>query len=125
MIQMSLTLVVDTFAWIEYFAGNPAYKDAVEKSTLITPSVVGAEITRAFIRKGIPDKTIQKQLAIIKNMSLVADLEFEHAEAGGKLAETHGLHFSDALIYSFASKDRLFLTGDRHFERLPHVKFIK
>lgn len=122
---MSLTLVVDTYAWIEYFAANPAFKDAIEQNTLITPSSVVAEISRSLYRRGFSEKTVEKQLSIVKGMSLIAELDFDHAAAAGRLAEKHKLHFADALVYSFADDDNLLLTGDKHFSSLPNVKYIK
>jgi predicted nucleic acid-binding protein len=125
MIPMILTLIVDTYAWIDYFEGNPSYKEIIEKNTLITPTLVVAEIVRTMLRKGYPSKLIEKQLEIVKGMSLLVDLDYEHAKRGGELAQTHNLHFSDALIYSFADKEHLLLTGDKHFEGKPNVKFVK
>jgi predicted nucleic acid-binding protein len=43
----------------------------------------------------------------------------------GFIAEELGLHFSDALIYSFATKERKVVTGDDHFKKFENVEFIE
>ncbi|MFH1750246.1 MAG: PIN domain-containing protein [Candidatus Micrarchaeota archaeon] len=122
---MSNILVVDSFAWMEYFAGNGNYRRLIDEGSLLTPSVVVAEIARTLKRKGLNDPAIDRQLAIIKRRSAILDLDFEHARKAGIIAEEKGLHFADALIYSFASEKELLLTGDRHFEKLEFAKVVK
>ncbi|MDK2383479.1 MAG: PIN domain-containing protein, partial [Candidatus Korarchaeota archaeon] len=53
----SRTLVVDSYAWIEYFLGSDKGKKVLEElrraEEVITPSVVLAELAHKYFREGM------------------------------------------------------------------------
>lgn len=125
MIRMSPTLIADTYAWVEYFSGNRNFKEDFDSGHILTPTVVIAELVRIFVRKKFPKPLISEKIDLIVKKSTILELDLEHAKKGGEIAETEKLHFSDALIYSYASEESFLLTGDEHFKGKKFVKFVK
>ena len=121
------TYIVDTYAWISYFEGKEAFKfkEEIEDNDLETPSIVLAEITRVFRRKGLPWDVYSKTLNYIKRHSLILPLDTDHAIKSGEIAEREGLYLIDAIIYSYVDEDKDLLTGDEHFRGKPNVKLLK
>jgi len=120
-----MTYIVDTYAWISYFEGKKAFKEAIEDNNLETPSIILAEITRIFRRKKLPSVKYSKTLNYIKRRSLILPLDTDHAIKSGEIADTEGLYLIDAIIYSYVNEDKELLTGDEHFRNKPYVKLLK
>lgn len=119
--------VLDSFAWLEYFAGNPkflAYVDGGGHALPITPATALTEVIRSLLRKKIDQKDIDSFVKFMIGRSIVLSVEREGAIRAGFLAEETGLHFSDALIYSFSDSQRIIVTGDPHFRGLKNVEFV-
>ena len=110
---------------MEYFDKNPKYISHVEETANCTVSVSLTEIIRSMTRKKFKRDEIRRALTFIARKSTILPVDETAAIRAGFLAEEHGLHFSDALIYAFASKDRPLVTGDVHFKSKPNVEFLE
>ena len=58
--------VLDTFAWIEYFAGSKQgekVRPYIERGEALTPSIVVAEFTDKYVREGM---NLKDRLAFIR-----------------------------------------------------------
>ncbi len=120
-----VTFVADAYAWMAFFKGDLQYADLMKTSSLKTPAVAVGEIAHVLSRLGKSEKDIAKFIAVIERRSSILILEKENAIVGGLIAAREKLDFADALNYSYASPEELFLTGDEDFRKKPRVYFLK
>jgi len=129
---MSYDFVIDTYAWIEYFKGSA--KGAIvgkllESSNSATPSIAIAELSDVWCRENI--KEWEKDIALIASKTPIIDLDSETAHDAGKIkneirARKKDFGLSDAIILATARKENAkVLSGDRHFEGLGNVEFLR
>jgi predicted nucleic acid-binding protein len=119
--------VIDTFAWIEYFAGSERgrkVKDYIESGEAVTPSVVIAEFTDKYIREGVnPDE----RLKFIRTKTAVTMLDDDLAESAGRISAERrktvkrwGL-LDSCVLATARIKGARVVTGDLHFEDLDET----
>jgi predicted nucleic acid-binding protein len=120
-----MAYLLDSYAWLEYFGGNVRYSCFIEDGQSYTASVSLTEIVRALIRRRLSRSQIEKHLTFISKKSTVLSIGESEAIRAGFIAEEVGLHFSDALIYCLANKERLLVTGDKHFKGKDFVEFVQ
>ncbi len=122
--------VIDTFAWIEYFAGSARGEKArpfIEKGEAVTPALVIAEFTDKYVREGLDPA---ERLKFIRNKTVVAPLDDEAAEAAGRISaerrtKVKGWGLVDSCVLATArSKGAKVVTGDNHFEGLSDAIMI-
>jgi predicted nucleic acid-binding protein len=123
--------VVDTFAWIEYFAGSEEGRKVqpyVEGGETVTPSIVIAEFTDKYEREG---KNPKERLSFIRIKSAVSPLDDDLAETAGKISaerrkKVKGWGFVDSVVLATArAKGAKVVTGDEHFRDLEETVMIK
>jgi predicted nucleic acid-binding protein len=123
--------VVDTFAWIEYFAGSERgqrVRQYVESGEAITPSIVIAEFTDKYEREGMSTK---ERLTFIRGKSTISALDDDVAEAAGKISaqrrtKVKGWGLVDSVVLATArAKGVRVVTGDEHFRDLTDAVMIK
>jgi predicted nucleic acid-binding protein len=122
--------VIDTFAWIEYFAGSPRGEKArpfIERGDAITPALVVAEFTDKYVREGLsPDE----RLKFMRAKSMVAPLDDETAEAAGRISaerrrRVKGWGLVDSCVLATArARGAKVVTGDGHFDGLSEAVMI-
>ncbi len=137
----SCSIIVDSYAWIEFFAGTKlgevVRKYVEEAREVYTPSIVLAEIARKYAREGIPWNDIVERLKVIEDLSTVVYMDrrvaLESAKAYLELvnhARNLGLKSKpslvDAVILAMARilKAKI-LSGDEHFRGLDNVIWLK
>lgn len=122
--------VIDTFAWIEYFAGTTRGEKAkpfIESGDAITPSVVVAEFTDKYVREGMNPGD---RLRFIRNKTMVSPLDDETAEVAGRISanrrkKIRGWGLVDSCVLATARGRGLNLvTGDEHFAGLNDAILI-
>jgi predicted nucleic acid-binding protein len=134
-----LKIVIDSYAWIEQFAGSANAKKVSEilanADELYTPDIVLAEIARKYIRDGIDDDTIHNRLRQISDNSKIVNLEpklaFESAKCYSEIEKSARKNkfntpsLADAIVLATARmlKSKV-LTGDQHFKSLPETIWI-
>lgn len=117
--------VIDSYAWLEYFGGNRKYAAYVEAGAPVTVATTITEVIRSLKRKGKTDGEVMRAVQFIAEKSIVLPIEKDNAVKAGFITQEQKLHFSDALIYSFAGKNRRVVTGDDDFRKLEHVEFVE
>jgi predicted nucleic acid-binding protein len=120
--------VVDSSAWLAYFADEPAadfFAQAIEDTELlIVPAVCIYEVFKVILREKGEDQAFLAIAAMQqgKVVDLDADLAIEAAAVGNE----EKLAFADSVIYTIAQKNSATLwTQDAHFSRKPGVQFTE
>jgi len=121
-----MTVIFDSSAWTEYFAGSikgKKVKEFLDKNeNILTLSVCLMEIKNKYIRD---EHDFKDQIDFICNMSLIIDINKEIALKGAEIKQKYKLYTVDALIYAAAQLQKAtLLTGDHHFKDLKNVKML-
>ncbi|MGV8142681.1 MAG: PIN domain-containing protein [Candidatus Pacearchaeota archaeon] len=115
----------DSYAIIEIIKGNPNY-EIFKEETFVTSAINISEVYYYLINE------LGEQVA----ESVISKLNFEYLDIDYKTAlktsifrhknKKKKLSYIDCLEYNLAiNHDLIFLTGDKEFEHLDKVKFVK
>jgi len=115
--------VVDSSAWLEYFADTPRarrFARAIESpSNLVVPFVTIYEVFKKVRRDRGDDQALQVVAAMLHG--IVVDVDVSLALEAGQL----DLPMADSLVYATAARHEATLwTQDADFEGLPGVKYF-
>jgi predicted nucleic acid-binding protein len=118
--------VVDSSAWLEYFAGGRNaghFADAVEgTSALVVPSITLLEVFKCISRQR-DETTALKYIAVMQQGHVIA-LDATLALRAATLGLRHKLPLADSIIYATAQQARATVwTQDSDFEGLDGVRF--
>jgi predicted nucleic acid-binding protein len=120
--------VVDSSAWLAYFADEPTadfFSQAIEDTELlIVPSVCIYEVFKVIVREKGEDDAFLAIAAMQqgKVVDLDADLAIEAAAVGND----EKLAFADSIIYTITQKYNATLwTQDGHFAQKLRVQYIE
>jgi len=120
--------VVDSSAWLAYFAGEPTadfFAQAIEDNELlIVPSVCIYEVFKVILREKGEDDAFVAIAAMQQGqvVDLDADLAIEAAAVGNE----EKLALADSIIYTIAQKHSATLwTQDVHFSQKLRVQYIE
>ena len=118
--------VVDSSAWLEYFAGGPNsgfFAAAIEdQKRLIVPSICLYEVFNLILRQSGKKEALEKVAAM--RQGKVADLTSSLALLAASLSLKHKLAMADSIVLATAQVHRaLVWTQDSDFRTLPSVKF--
>ena len=131
-----MRIVVDSYAWIEFFLGSPKgnkVKETIETATNVyTPDAVLAELSRKYLREGVSEKLTRERLRTVHEASLIVhitpDIAIHAAKAYFELVEKAkherlGLPslFDGIILGTTRAKEAKVLTGDAHFRNLPET----
>ena len=117
--------MIDTWAWVEYWKGNPKITEIMERPDhKITSMVTIAELERFY---GDDRHRMDLMVEKIQLRSRLATVDLEISRAGGAVRRSMkegGI--ADAIIYATALMNQAkVLTGDAHFRELSEVIFVK
>jgi predicted nucleic acid-binding protein len=119
--------VVDSSAWLSYFAGDKnshAFAAAIENlEELLVPSITITEVFKNILRQ----RDEESALAAIAHMKQgeVIPLDAELAIDAGSYGITHKLPLADSIIFATAKKyNATVWTQDADFKGLPNVKYF-
>ncbi len=123
--QSSDRIILDTYAWIEYFRGaSEVAKKFIEgRYELLTPTIVLAELSDKYRREGNSQWEFRRRF--IKLRSRVIFLDDRTADRAGDLKMDLRKHYNDAsladaiILAHCVQTNSKILTGDKHFK---HVK---
>lgn len=124
--------LLDTWAWLEYFAGSSAdarLRSSIEGPDVSTSILTLAELSDVYERDG-RTSVVHERIAFIRSRGAVLDLSSEAAvgAAGTKWRQRragHDMGIVDAMIYETAREHGLELvTGDEGFKGLDGVRMI-
>lgn len=123
---MSARNVVDSSAWLEYFADGPSagfFAAVIEDpSALVVPTLTLYEVfKRLLVQRG---EGIALTAVALMQQGEVADLTAPLALSAATLGARHRLPMADSVIYATARAHGATLwTQDADFKGLPHVRY--
>ena len=118
--------VVDSSAWLAYFADEPTadyFAPAIEETeALIVPVVCLYEVFKVILREKGEEEAFQAVVAM--QQGLLVDLDSNLALEAASLGLQEKLAFADSIVYAVAKRhDALLWTQDEHFGGKPNVNF--
>ncbi|HAB54132.1 MAG TPA: PIN domain nuclease [Ignavibacteriales bacterium] len=116
----------DTYAFCEIIVGNPNYQKYVNKLGIITTRLNLMELYYGLLRE-CDRKTADKYYdSLIKYVINIDDETIKQAMVFRYLNKNKKLSYVDCIGYILAKKMGLkFLTGDKEFESMENVEFVK
>jgi predicted nucleic acid-binding protein len=118
--------VVDSSAWLEYFAGGPnadVFASAIQDvERLVVPTLSLCEVFRCILRQRGEEAALEAAAAM--HDGTVVELASSTALLAARLGHEHGLPMADAVILATAvERDATLWTQDADFEGLDRVEF--
>lgn len=119
--------VVDSSAWLEYFADGPnaaAYARPIEATRqLIVPTVSLFEVFKRVSQQRDEDEALRA--VAIMEQGRVVDLDRATALEAARLSIAHCIPMADSIMLATAQRHRATLwTQDADFAGLPGVKYL-
>lgn len=119
--------VVDSSAWLAWFADEPnakQFKKAItDTQNLIVPVLCVYEVFKVLLRETTESDAL-KAITLLQQGNVI-DIDSETALDAAKLSFEKSLPMADAIIYTIAKKYRATLwTQDSDFEGLAGVKYF-
>ncbi|WP_019021697.1 type II toxin-antitoxin system VapC family toxin [Thioalkalivibrio sp. ALE23] len=119
--------VVDSSAWLEYFADGPnaeVFADAIETTReLIVPTISLYEVFKRVLQQR--GEAAALQAAALMQQGELVELTGPLALSAANLGNQHGLPLADSIIYATARAHQADLwTQDADFDGLPAVHYI-
>lgn len=119
--------LVDSSAWIEFFAGGPLASRIepflADEGSILTPTIVLYEVYKLVRRERTEEAALQA-VAAIQRTSIVPLTDMV-ALSAADVSLAHGLAMADAIVYATA---RVYgadvVTSDQDFEHLPGVTYL-
>ena len=123
-----MAILIDSYGWFEYFFGSKkgeTVRSIVGSGERIVISQINLfEVYYRYL-KNAPAEAEEKKALLLTRCEL-ADVDKETALAAAKIKAEHHLGMADAIVFATAKKHNCrLLTGDKHFEKLPEVEFLK
>ncbi len=118
--------IVDSCAWLAYFADEPNAKhfQSALKDTelLVVPVITIYEVFKVVLRESGEHDALQAVAAMQKGTT--ADLTVNLSIAASKLSLSHNLPMADSIIFATAQEfGAKIWTQDSDFEKIPGVKY--
>ena len=118
--------VVDSSAWLEYFADGPnasEFAEAIESpDALVVPSLVLYEVFKRAAQLAGEDAALEAIGVMLQGD--VVELSASLALDAARVSNAVGLPMADAIILATArAADAVLWTQDAHFEGLPGVEY--
>ena len=120
--------VVDSSAWLEYFADGPGAKrfaspiEAV--GTLLVPTICLLEVFKVVLRER--DENDALQAAALMQQGQLVGLDPSLALSAAQLGVAHKLPLADSIVYATAQAFGAVLwTQDTDFDGLPDVRYFR
>ena len=118
--------VVDSSAWLEYFADGPNagfFAPAIEDTEeLLVPSIVLLEVFKRFLQQRSESDALQA--AAIMRQGKTVELDASLALSAAKIGFTNKLPLADSVILATARRfDATVWTQDEDFDGLQSVKY--
>jgi predicted nucleic acid-binding protein len=120
--------VVDSSAWLAYFADEPgarAFADAIENSELlVVPTICLTEVFKVVARQRGDGDALQA-IAVMQQGRTV-DLDGELALLAAVVGAERKLPLADSIVYATARQlDAVVWTQDEDFEGLPNARYFR
>ena len=124
--------MIDTSTWIEVFRDSEAGKEVIEyikmNDKIVTPTIMLAEMRNVYVRDGFSDEEFYQDLAVIRSLSEVVDLDEETAIAAGykrAVIGIRGISYQDCILIETADKHGfMVISTDEHFKSVPNAIYL-
>jgi toxin FitB len=118
--------VVESSAWLEYFASGPNatyFAQAIERpEELVVPSVTLYEVFKKVLQEADEDRALQAVVAM--RQGTVVDLDGQIALMAARRSVETGLPMADSIILATAEAHGATVwTQDEDFQGLPNVEY--
>lgn len=127
---MKVNVLIDSSAWIEYFAGGKLaekcsrYIEKVDKENCFTSTIILYE-TYKKLKKEFNEETALSASALIMEHTTLIDLDDEIALKAADVSLSNKLSMADSIIMTTAViNNAKIVTMDKHFKGLENVVFI-
>ena len=121
-----MTVLVDSWAWIEYFKGsNPGAKakNVIESGEQLLISTINISEIYHFLLNNKMDA--EKLIKFVLDSSFVIPLETSVALKAANIKFTKKLGMADAIVLATAEENNaMILTGDDDFKNIKNVIYI-
>ena len=119
--------VVDSSAWLEYFADGPnagEFAKPIETTrSLIVPTLSLFEVFKRIAQQRGDDEALRS--VAVMEQGKVVDLDRATALAAARLSIDHSIAMADSIMLATAQRSGAILwTQDLDFEGLPGVRFL-
>lgn len=119
--------IIDSSAWLAYFAGEPQAKHFLEvfdaPEALVVPTITLYEVFNVVLREAGENQALQAIAAIKKGK--VVDLTLSLALSASKLSLKHKLPMADSIILATARLyDAVVWTLDSDFQHIDGVEYF-
>jgi predicted nucleic acid-binding protein len=119
--------LVDSSAWLAYFAGEPnaaRFAGAIEDDELLVVSAISVLEVFKISRRERGENDALQAVAAMRRGTVVA-LDFDLAVEAADLGLRHKLPLADSVIFAIAVRHQATLwTQDEHFAALPRVRYF-
>ena len=126
---MKLTVLIDSWAWIEFYAGSVAGESVKtyimdDDQDIIISAINMAEIYRVALRS-FDERTAEARRRALKERCDIIAVDEEIAVMAARIKHDFNWGLGDALIYATARREGArVLTGDQHFKGLSDVIYL-
>jgi predicted nucleic acid-binding protein len=119
--------LVDSSAWLEYFAGGPAAgqlaKPIEQVEALLVPTIVVFEVAKRVMQQRGEDAALQ--VVAVMHQGTVVDLDAALALNAAHVSVAHKLPLADSIILATArSHNATIWTMDADFEGIDGVRYF-
>jgi predicted nucleic acid-binding protein len=119
--------VVDSSAWLEYFAGGPNagyFAEAIEdRSRLLVPAIVVCEVHRRLLQLQRSESEALVAVSVLAS-GRVIDLDSTLAISAARLGVKHRIPLADSIVLATARLHAAIVwTQDADFEALEGVRY--
>lgn len=128
-------VLIDTYAWIEYFRGTKEgelAKEYIESGRkVMTPSIVLAELSDKYRRSGKERKWETERRNTVEILSKIVNLSQDSADEAGKIKKRMRKEYSDfpladgMILAITREQEAKIITGDPHMRDLSEVIDLK
>lgn len=122
-----MTVLVDSWAWIEYFKGGDAgkkVKQIIEGNQQLLLATINVSEIYLFLLKNDPENA-EDLVKFILSSSFVIPLETSIAMKASKIKHADKIGLADAIVMATAEENNAtILTGDEDFKNLKNVIYI-
>ena len=127
MVKRAVPNVVDSSAWLAYFADEPTaatFAPAIENvRDLIVPAICLLEVFRVVTRQRGDGPALQA--VAVMQQGQVIDLDAALAVAAASIGAAHGLPLADSVVYATArAVGGVVWTQDADFDGLDGVRYV-
>ncbi len=123
----NLTVLVDSWAWIDYFKGTSfgiKAKEIIESGDKLLLSTINASEIYHFLLKNKPAEA-ERLIRFVLGSSFVIQLNTSIALKAAKIKHNQKVGLADAIVMATAEENNAtILTGDEDFKSLKNVIYI-